>query len=444
MSRVLVVGALLLDVTGHASPGQGGVDDRIGHARLSLGGVALNVAANLDELGREVDLFTCLKHQSPVSDLIRDFIRQMRLGVQHIYMEPVEIEPLFLGIFEENEFESAVTSSPIESIDLDRGGRLEAAIRRASVVVVDTNLSADQIVSVSALCRRSKVKLVVVSASDAKAVRISDAARQGASFYMVSMNRAEAASLDIGLEPDGDPSSARKRLSCDCMLLSAGKHGAEFVDAEGVHKLDPPAVGVVNSVGAGDALLAATLHVLMSDNHPSAPRSRSEINSTVAKVLTMSASNLRGPLVYGERKRSQFTEYTALILILALFFMALASGFVFGVSSVPGHWISIFAAALTGGALGASLDFFRRRTGVAADEPLSADLLRFGALGGAAGLVVALVSSIPATVGGGLLSSESFDLSERYAHLIVSSALAILAGAAYRRTVLSMTGSILR
>ena len=87
--------------------------------------------------------------------------------------------------------------------------------------------------------------------------------------WLIKPNEEELAEV-CGLESPStervdDAVRALRDGGIDHVLLSRGAQGADWFGPHGVLHAQPPQVEVVSTVGAGDSLLAATLHGLLSD-----------------------------------------------------------------------------------------------------------------------------------------------------------------------------------
>ncbi|MFO1024021.1 MAG: PfkB family carbohydrate kinase [Acetobacteraceae bacterium] len=199
-----------------------------------------------------------------------------------------------MSISRGDEFLGALTSSPIEQIDIFNDGKLAVAIANAEMVVADTNLTAQQIKIIHNECLEVGIPFALVSASDAKAERLLSGSENGR-FTLVGMNKREfdkIASKNVHVDDN-----ICQELRSERVLVSMGSGGATLYDLGGQVFIPAPNIvtDIINTNGAGDALFSAVCSSLLRKKPPSSPDEQERIKHCIAQVLTKHGNN-RGRL----------------------------------------------------------------------------------------------------------------------------------------------------
>lgn len=301
-ARILVVGAVLLDMIGEYSCEEQGLRNKTGIVRLSLGGAAFNIAANLAEKGYETSLFTCLRKGSPTTRLIKAGLTRSGIDTRHAIEVLVDAEPAYVALFVGKELSSGVTSSPIEQIDIAGTGELEMAVEDCTFVAIDTNLTTIQIERVVELASKYRKPISAVVVSEAKVSRISSVQEGGFSkrFEFVSLNAIEAHSLGFTIESIDDqerfPETSFAICNClnaEAVIVSNAEYGHYVLRRTGVvRKFDAPVVQITNTLGAGDALFSASCAAWIKYKNVDSDSSALIVGDWVTSVLSTTRANI--------------------------------------------------------------------------------------------------------------------------------------------------------
>ena len=244
--KICVIGGANVDITAASFskfiPG----DSNPGSVRISLGGVARNIAHNLVLLGDEVRFLTFFDSG--------DFGRMAAADCDRIGMDTSlsstafgDARSCFISLNDvDGEMIGGVADmSAVEGITPAWLEERLPALNEADAVVADANVSTE---SLSFLISHVNVPLYLDAVSGAKAVRLADALRlSGGPVHAVKCNVLEAGVLS------GIP-------GCGRMYISRGADGIRILE-DGVAE-DIPALParVVNVTGGGDALFAGIIH----------------------------------------------------------------------------------------------------------------------------------------------------------------------------------------
>ena len=249
---ISVIGGANIDISARASGPFVAEDSNPGTVTVAPGGVARNIAHNLALLGDTVRLVTVFGKD--------DFGRMLR--------EHCKAAGIDLSLSKTVSRTRNACFVSLNSADGDLlGGVSDMAVTRrmtpdwldarmpvindSDVVVADTNLPAETLALLVSCC---KPPLYIDAVSSAKVVRLREALSvvrlPGCGRIMVKCNRIEASTLrNSGIS------------GIDRLYVSMGSEGVEIFEGEERITVPPlPAHGIVNTTGAGDALLAGIVH----------------------------------------------------------------------------------------------------------------------------------------------------------------------------------------
>lgn len=270
MAKVLVIGSVHLDILSDITDGAGNVD-KIGFLHVSVGGAAFNVAANLAHHKRKVALLSGLKAPSFGELLIRRELRKRRIDQSLMVRSPYMTESGFVAHMASGNLVSAVSSMAVEQVgftDL----LLAKAIDDAEAIVVEANLSPDQIRQVEQKCRARKSPLYGCAVSESKVGRLHQLWTDGyPHFTAILMSRAELSKCGCDYDSiPGDPKLQKRicsEFSAQSVVIMNGSDGYCVVDSRSAGKSTffnfPGTIfqGSAFTLGTGEALLASIVAI---------------------------------------------------------------------------------------------------------------------------------------------------------------------------------------
>jgi pseudouridine kinase len=265
MDYLLAVGASNMDIAGHSTGPVRAGDSNPGRIAFAPGGVARNVAHNLALLGHRIRLVSAVGDDLPGHSL-RDATAAAGVDVQACWMLPGQATSCYVSLHgPDGEAAMAVNDMQIvASITPERLAPLAADIAAAQAVLLDCNLSAQ---ALAWLCTHSgSVPLCVDAVSAAKCVRIAPWLQR---VRLLKANQLEAETLtSLPLRSLADApavAGSLHRQGVRQAVLSLGALGLYWSDAAGACGTHAAWPGpVVNTTGAGDALMAGLLHGLVA------------------------------------------------------------------------------------------------------------------------------------------------------------------------------------
>ena len=265
--RVLVIGAAGVDIKGRAHGLLQRATSNPGTIRLSLGGVARNVAENLARLG---------VHTTLLSAVGKDYFGQRILegtragGVDMSYMLISEEYPsaAYLAILDE-QGTPALSIDAMEVLQTITPRHIQAhrrLFRDADMVVLDANLSVRTIRSVLLAAKRYDVPVCADPVSAFLAPKLREYLSQ---ITIITPNEAEAAALsDLPVRDRDSAMRAATRLltlGVEAVIITLAAEGLCYATTDESGYVPAIQCEVVDFTGAGDALTAAVVYGLVNE-----------------------------------------------------------------------------------------------------------------------------------------------------------------------------------
>lgn len=356
MKPILVIGSTLLDIGGRY-PKESSSIHKHGTVEYTVGGAAFNIAANLHSNNYKVALMTYLKEKSLGCEIIRRVLERSGLGTNLTFSSEAMGEPAYVAHFRERALESGVTSSLIDKVDFSNYTQeIEEAIKNSSLVVVETNLSREQIRFISKHCKNHGKQLLahVVAADRAKEIlRINQNERHHL-FEVVSMNKEEAKRL--GFEWPATKEAIKdfcRNVNAAYVVVTLAESGYVVLHNDGIATHEPSSVQAgqfINDSGAGDALFSAICSGVLEGIKPDNDSIKQRITDWVSRVMQRSGANLLDVSLLYEEKQPQNHQLIAASCLLAL-------GIIAAVASVHTDsnlvfWCAFFASGILFGSTG--------------------------------------------------------------------------------------------
>lgn len=263
MTVYVSIGSAHLDVIAR-SAGTGKELDQPGTAKIDIGGTACNVAINWGRLGIPSRLLT-ITDGSALSNMILDHVRchQVEVVVDHS-------AHLGVGVFSAHlnsvgELAGAISHMPIEFHCFSEEA-FDDALRDAKHVLLDCNLSAQELAAASIECLARGIPFTVAGVSEEKSLRLNSIRSMPS---LVGLNAAEAHYFLLSIlrknikDPIDRIVALADHMRCPCVMTMAAE-GAIYYDGKA-----PPVWGRPehlakrgNRLGAGDGFLAAFVHAM--------------------------------------------------------------------------------------------------------------------------------------------------------------------------------------
>lgn len=264
---VVVVGAACLDVKARLRGDTIAGTSNAGDVRLSVGGVARNIAENLARIGMTTALLSAVCEDDFGQTIVRqtaaagvDMRYVLRTCSQHsaAYIAMLGVHgDLLMGVDD---------TSVIAALDPSYIAQHAALLAQARMVVVDANLPVESAEALLAICRDAGVPVTLDPVAFTPAMRYRHLLP---SFFMVVPNEIEATALtDVRIMHESQASRAAQHLvssGCEIAIVKCASAGVVYATSSLTGNVPALAVEVVDPTGAGDALTAAIVYALLND-----------------------------------------------------------------------------------------------------------------------------------------------------------------------------------
>lgn len=197
MAKIAILGACHLDTVAYYEKNEIGATDIPGvRIDYSIGGAAYNVAVHLRDKSHDVQFLTIVNPHSLSELIVRQALADRGISDRYLVLSPevANTGAGFVAIREGAETKIAVTATPYDRTPL-KTEEIRELVNGTDAVIIDTNLSETQIAKVAQTASKFGLPIFLLVASDAKALRVANAAKELATdcpFTIVSMNSVEA------------------------------------------------------------------------------------------------------------------------------------------------------------------------------------------------------------------------------------------------------------
>jgi pseudouridine kinase len=288
-SFVLVIGAAGIDSKGRAKAPLTLGSSTPGEVRVSVGGVARNIADNLTRLGEESILLSAIGNDGSGRRILNN-ASMVGIRTQFCIVSEEHHTAAYLALLDERgnqvmsvddmEILSCITPKVIET--------QRELIQSASMVVIDSNLAQDTIDAIFRVAGRYNVPICADPTSTLLSTRLMP---HLPNIYMISPNIAEAevlAECKITNETEAI-AAARKLVTAGVKLamITLAEEGVVYATANASGRVPAMATEVVDSTGASDALTSTVVFGLLN-NIPTDEAVRLGVS---AAALTLGSSN---------------------------------------------------------------------------------------------------------------------------------------------------------
>lgn len=254
--RVAVVGAANMDILVQTSLGLAPSDSNPGHIICAPGGVGRNVAENLARLGLTTQLFSVVG-DDVFGQALRAATRQAGVNVDGVKVCPGRSSPSYLAWHgEDGDMLAAVNDMGLlDALTPDVLQAQVADLNQAQWMVLDCNLTS---AALAWLLQSPGVPVFVDAVSVVKCEKVRPWLSR---VHLLKVNQREASVLSgqrvETVEEACLAASVLHRAGAKQVVVSLGGLGVCWCDAGGqTGHLSAGTVAVVNTSGAGDALLA--------------------------------------------------------------------------------------------------------------------------------------------------------------------------------------------
>jgi len=274
--RFICVGSVLWDIIASASVKMNDGSDVPGLIRRRPGGVALNIAIELERLGGHVRLMSAVGKDAD-GDALITALPQLDCSLIHRSHDPTDS---YMAL--ENP-DGSIFGAIADCASLERAGDkvvdgLKLHCKTANALILDGNLPVPVLRNIFEQKLTHGVKTALAPASPGKAERLRDLYRDTGAILYVNKVEAEHIS-NTQLKGAAQAAECLYEQGAFSAVVTDGANPSAQACAAGVFEVVPPKVDAKSTTGAGDVFLAAHLTAELAGN---APQNALEIAATAA------------------------------------------------------------------------------------------------------------------------------------------------------------------
>lgn len=264
---VMVIGAATIDSKGRASVPLTLHSSTPGFVRVSVGGVARNVADNLTRLGVEAVLLSAVGDDGSGQRILNNAF-DVGINTDYLITSKEHHTAAYLAIMDENGnlVMSVDDMEILERITPQVINRRRGLLKEAQMVVMDSNLSPATIASIFRVANRYNVRVCADPTSTVLAPRLKPYLRH---IYMITPNITEAEVLSgRSIKDEDDALAAARKLvnaGVNIVIITLGEAGVIYATANASGHVPAVATQLVDLTGASDALTATVVFGLLND-----------------------------------------------------------------------------------------------------------------------------------------------------------------------------------
>ncbi len=258
MKKIIVIGALNLDICGRSTTKFMPGDSTIGEVSHSIGGVGYNIARNLSKLGMSVSFMSAMG-EDDYAQMAREDAASNNIDISHTLVAKGFNTSTYLFITDENgDMVAAINDMKcIGELKADYIYENRDFINSHDAILVDANLREE---TLHAIGNIAKVPIFADAVSAHKADRLLPIIEK---ISILKPNEREIEALtEIEIK---DEEAAEKATGVLCesgvgvILMTWGKLGVYLRTREKGELYEAPKARVKNTSGAGDTFLAAAI-----------------------------------------------------------------------------------------------------------------------------------------------------------------------------------------
>jgi pseudouridine kinase len=258
-----------MDIVGRASEDLHESTSNPGAVRISLGGVARNVAENLAHLGANVVLITAVGDDPQGKSLLAQ-TGLSGVDIEHSLVVPNQPTGTYLAVLDNRGILHVGMDDMrvVSSITPDYLQQRRELFKQASAVFVDANLPPKTLAKAISIAWRSRIPI----AADPTSVSLASALAPHLSrLWMVTPNEAEAEAICPHPVPHADVDRAIKAArhlvseGVQIAIITMAEFGLGYASADSVGHVPAVQTEIIDPTGAGDALSAAVIFALLNE-----------------------------------------------------------------------------------------------------------------------------------------------------------------------------------
>lgn len=264
---VLVVGAAGIDSKGKAAAPFVLGSSVPGTVRVSVGGVARNIADNLVRLGVEAVLLSAIGKGGSGRRILSN-AAEVGVNTDYLILSDDHHTSAYIALLDEkgNLVMSVDDMDILSCITPEVINRRRGLIKNAAMVVMDSNLSESTISALLKVTNRYQVRVCADPTSTILAARLKPHLPE---IYMITPNVAEAEVLaEQSIQNEDEAITAARALvsdGVDIVIITLAEEGVVYASASNSGHVPAVATEIVDSTGASDALTATVVFGLLNN-----------------------------------------------------------------------------------------------------------------------------------------------------------------------------------
>ncbi len=264
---VLVIGAASIDSKGKAHASFVAGSSVPGTVRVSVGGVARNVADNLARFGVKAALLSAIGRGGSGRRILSNAV-EVGINTEYMIVSPDHHTSAYIALLDDkgNLVMSVDDMEVLGLITPQEINRRRNLVKGAEIVFMDSNLSEATIEALVKVTQRYKVHLAADPTSTSLAHRLKPYLSQ---IYMITPNAAEAEILSgYPVQSEDEAIAAARSLvaaGVEIVVITLAEAGVVYATASGSGHVPAVATEVIDTTGASDALTATVLFGLLNN-----------------------------------------------------------------------------------------------------------------------------------------------------------------------------------
>ncbi|MBV6657638.1 MAG: carbohydrate kinase family protein [Devosiaceae bacterium] len=229
----------------------------------TFGGVARNIAETMARLGTST-LLVSVWGEDADGEALNAHLRGLGIDTSLCVTRPDAPTATYLAMLEPSG-ELAIAAAAMDVFNALTPDRLDAVwepIARARAIFADCNLPADTLAALIARCKASQQTLAINTVSVPKAGRL-PTDLSGIALLFANEDEARALVGDAGADASHCAAALLDR-GAGAVIITLGADGCLLATADGETHFPAPPASPVDVTGAGDALIAGTLHGVLA------------------------------------------------------------------------------------------------------------------------------------------------------------------------------------
>lgn len=257
---IIIIGGSNIDIQGFSNNKLIQKDSNPGEVKLSVGGVARNIAENISLLGLKVNLISAVGNDIYGKKILKE-LQISGISTDNILVSDKHPTSTYLSILDKDgDMNVAISAMEIfDEMTVEYLRTKSGQINNSKGIVLDTNLPKD---TIEFIVNHFDYKDIFVdTVSTTKALKIKDIIGK---FHTIKPNKYEAEILSgISIKSNKDLKKVGDYFlnkGVKNIIITLGKDGVYYKNENEDGFINSPEIDVINATGAGDAFMGALIY----------------------------------------------------------------------------------------------------------------------------------------------------------------------------------------